>query len=157
MYMDRDSLVRHLVAISYTRNDIDFARDTFRVRGDVVEVIPSNQSDRAIRVEFFDEEIDRVSEINIVTGEVLRTLSYAAIYPATHYAVSDAKREAALAEIEQEMKERVAFFTANHQLLEAQRIEERTKYDLLRRGKLLPCAFRPTGRFHAIYVAGLFP
>ena len=130
MYMNRDSLVRHLVAISYTRNDIDFARDTFRVRGDVVEVIPSNQSDRAIRVEFFDEEIDRVSEINIVTGEVLRTLSYAAIYPATHYAVSDAKREAALAEIEQEMKERVAFFTANHQLLEAQRIEERTKYDL---------------------------
>lgn len=130
MYMDRDSLVRHLVAISYTRNDIDFARDTFRVRGDVVEVIPSNQSDRAIRVEFFDEEIDRVSEINIVTGEVLRALSYAAIYPATHYAVSDAKREAALAEIEQEMKERVAFFTANHQLLEAQRIEERTKYDL---------------------------
>ncbi|MBO5897603.1 MAG: excinuclease ABC subunit UvrB [Clostridia bacterium] len=130
MLMDRDTFVRHLVAISYNRNDIELARDTFRVRGDVVEVIPSNESEHAIRVEFFDDEIDRVSEINIVTGEMLRTLSYAAIYPATHYAVSDDKREAALAEIEREMHERIQFFNDNNQLIEAQRIEQRTRYDL---------------------------
>ena len=130
MLMDRDAFVRHLVAISYSRNDIEFARGTFRVRGDVVEVIPSAESEHAVRVEFFDDEIERVSEINIVTGEILRNLSYAAIYPATHYAVSDAKREAALAEIEREMVERVEYFNANKQLLEAQRIEQRTKYDL---------------------------
>ena len=130
MLMDRDAFVRHLVAISYNRNDIEFARDTFRVRGDVVEVIPSNQSENAIRVEFFDDEIDRVSEINIVTGEVLRSLNYAAIYPATHYAVSDDKREAALREIEREMLDRIEYFNDNKQLLEAQRIEQRTRYDL---------------------------
>ncbi len=130
MLMDRDAFVRHLVAISYNRNDIEFARDTFRVRGDVVEVIPSNESEHAIRVEFFDDEIDRVSEINIVTGEILRSLSYAAIYPATHYAVSDDKREAALLEIEREMHERIEYFNENKQLLEAQRIEQRTRYDL---------------------------
>ena len=130
MLMDRDTFVRHLVAISYTRNDVKLTRDAFRVRGDVVEVIPSNESDRAIRVEFFDEEIDRVSEINIVTGEVLRSLSYAAIYPATHYAVSDGKREAALHEIERELEERIDYFNQNKQLLEAQRIEQRTRYDL---------------------------
>ena len=130
MQMSRDALVRHLVAISYTRNDVELTRDTFRVRGDVVEIIPSNESETAIRVEFFDEEIDRVSEINIVTGEVLRSLSYAAVYPATHYAVSDDKREAALREIEREMLERVAYFNENKQLLEAQRIEQRTRYDL---------------------------
>ena len=130
MLMDRDTFVRHLVAISYDRNDIELARDNFRVRGDVVEVIPSNESEHAIRVEFFDDEIDRVSEINIVTGEMIRTLSYAAIYPATHYAVSDDKREAALAEIEREMHERIQYFHDNNQLIEAQRIEQRTRYDL---------------------------
>ncbi len=130
MLMDRDALIRRLIAISYTRNDIDFKRDTFRVRGDVVEIIPASQDERALRVEFFDDEIDRISEINIVTGEVLRQISYVAIYPATHYAVSDAKREAALKEIEREMVERVEFFNQNGQLLEAQRIEQRTKYDL---------------------------
>ena len=130
MLMDRDTFVRHLIAISYTRNDVELTRDAFRVRGDVVEVIPSNESDHAIRVEFFDEEIDRVSEINIVTGEILRSLSYAAIYPATHYAVSDDKREAALREIEREMLERIDYFNDNKQLLEAQRIEQRTRYDL---------------------------
>ena len=130
MFMDRDAFVRHLVAISYSRNDIEFVRGTFRVRGDVVEVSPSAESEHAVRVEFFDDEIERVSEINIVTGEILRNLSYAAIYPATHYAVSDAKREAALAEIEREMVERVEYFNTNKQLLEAQRIEQRTRYDL---------------------------
>ena len=130
MLMDRDELMRRLIAISYTRNDIDFKRDTFRVRGDVVEIIPASHDEKALRVEFFDDEIDRISEINIVTGEILRQISYAAIYPATHYAVSDAKREAALKEIEREMVDRVEYFTENGQLLEAQRIEQRTKYDL---------------------------
>ena len=130
MLMDRDELMRRLIAISYTRNDIDFKRDTFRVRGDVVEIIPASHDEKALRVEFCDDEIDRISEINIVTGEILRQISYAAIYPATHYAVSDAKREAALKEIEREMVDRVEYFTENGQLLEAQRIEQRTKYDL---------------------------
>ena len=130
MYLSRDEFVQRLVAINYNRNDVSFTRDTFRVRGDVVEVIPANMNENAIRVEFFDEEVERVSEINIVTGELIRTLSYAAIYPATHYAVSNDKREAALLKIEEEMKERVAWFRSQSLFLEAQRIEERTKYDL---------------------------
>ncbi len=128
--MSRDELIRRLIAISYERNDVNFVRDKFRVRGDTVEIFPAASSENAIRVEFFGDEIDRVSEINVLTGELIRELHYAAIYPATHYAVSDAKREAALEEIEREMEERVAFFRANDKLLEAQRIEERTKYDL---------------------------
>ena len=130
MYLSRDEFVQRLVAINYNRNDMSFTRDTFRVRGDVVEVIPANMSENAIRVEFFDDEVERVSEINIVTGELVDTLSYAAIYPATHYAVSNDKREAALKKIEEEMVERVAWFKSQNLLLEAQRIEERTKYDL---------------------------
>ncbi len=130
MLMSRDELIRRLIAINYTRNDIDFKRDTFRVRGDVVEIIPASHDEQALRIEFFDDEIDRISEIRPVTGEVLRQISYVAVYPATHYAVSDEKREAALGEIEREMMERVAYFTERGQLLEAQRIEQRTKYDL---------------------------
>lgn len=130
MKKDRNTFISELIAISYERNDINFVRDKFRVRGDTVEVFPANSGEKAIRVEFFDDEIDRVSEINVVTGELVRLLSYAAIFPATHYAVSDDKREAALSEIENEMKERKAFFEANGKLLEAQRIEERTRYDL---------------------------
>ena len=130
MAMSRDAFVQHLVAIQYDRNDIGFARDKFRVRGDTVDVFPASYSDKAIRVEFFGDEIDRVCEVNVVTGELVRVLSYAAIYPASHYAVSEDKREAALAEIEREMRERVEFFRSEGKLLEAQRIEERVKYDL---------------------------
>lgn len=130
MQMSREQLIARLVSISYDRNDINFVRDKFRVRGDTVEIFPAASGDRALRVEFFGDEIERVSEVNVVTGEVLRGLSYAAVYPATHYAVSDEKREAALAEIEAEMRERTAFFRAEGKLLEAQRIEERVKYDL---------------------------
>ncbi len=130
MLMSRDELVKKLVAISYDRNDINFVRDKFRVRGDTVEIFPAANGDKAIRVEFFGEEIDRVSEINVVTGELTRLLHYAAIYPATHYAVSDEKREAALKVIEEEMRERVEYFRREDKLLEAQRIEERVKYDL---------------------------
>ncbi|MBE6633498.1 MAG: excinuclease ABC subunit UvrB [Ruminococcaceae bacterium] len=130
MPMSRDIFIRKLVANSYNRNDMQLVRDCFRVNGDTVEVIPANSSETAIRVEFFGDEIDRITEINIVTGEMIRRLSYAAIYPATHYAVSDEKREQALAEIEREMEERVAFFESQNLLLEAQRIRERVKYDL---------------------------
>ncbi len=130
MQMSRDIFIRKLVANSYNRNDISLTRDCFRVNGDTVEVIPANMNDCALRVEFFGDEIDRIREINIVTGEVKRNLTYAAIYPATHYAVSDEKREAALAEIEREMEERAAFFESEKKLLEAQRIRERVKYDL---------------------------
>ena len=128
--MTRDELIRRLVSISYERNDVNFVRNKFRVRGDVVEIYPASNKDSAIRVEFFGDEIDRVSRINTVTGDVTENLSYAAIFPATHYAVSDEKREAALMEIEEEMLERVEFFKSQNKLIEAQRIEERTKYDL---------------------------
>ena len=130
MTMSREELVRKLVFNSYTRNDLSLERDSFRVRGDTVEIIPANQSETAIRVEFFDDEIDRLSEINIVTGELIRLLSYAAVYPATHYAVSADKKEAALGQIWREMEERVEFFRSQNKLIEAQRIEERVKYDL---------------------------
>ena len=128
--MSRDDLVRALVSISYERNDMSFTRNKFRVKGDVVEIYPASARDYAIRIEFFGDEIDRISKINIVTGDVIERLSYTAIFPATHYAVSDDKREAALAEIEAEMRERVKFFRSENKLIEAQRIEERTKYDI---------------------------
>ncbi len=128
--MSRDELIRRLVSISYERNDVNFVRNKFRVRGDVVEVFPASNRDTAIRIEFFGDEIDRVSRINPLTGEATEHLSYVAIFPATHYAVSDDKREAALLEIEEEMRERVEFFKSQNKLIEAQRIEERTKYDI---------------------------
>ncbi|MFA5561587.1 MAG: excinuclease ABC subunit UvrB [Eubacteriales bacterium] len=128
--LGRDEFIARLVAISYERNDISFTRGKFRVRGDVVEVLPASTSDQAVRVEFFGDEVERLSEVNTLTGEVLRTLSFAPIYPATHYAVSDEKRERALASIEAELQERVAYFRARDKLLEAQRIYERTRYDL---------------------------
>ena len=130
MEMSRDELVRALVSISYERNDMNFIRNKFRVRGDVVEVFPASSTDKAIRIEFFGDEIDRISRIDPLTGAVMEHLSYVAIFPATHYAVSDERREAALLEIEQEMRERVEYFKREKKLLEAQRIEERTKYDL---------------------------
>ena len=130
MELSREQLIRRLIAISYDRNDINFVRDNFRVRGDTVEIFPASSGDKAIRVEFFGDEIDRISEIHTVTGEVLRYLSYIAIYPATHYAVSDEKRDAAIAEIMQEMKERVEYFKSQNKYIEAQRIEERVKYDM---------------------------
>ena len=128
--MSRDELIRRLVSISYERNDMNFVRNKFRVRGDVVEIFPSSATDKAFRVEFFGDEIDRVTRINPLTGQVLEDLSFAVVFPATHYAVSDEKREEALLEIEREMHERVEFFKSQNKLIEAQRIEERTKYDL---------------------------
>ena len=130
MLMDRDQLIRRLVAISYSRNDLNPVRNSFRVRGDTVEIMTANVSDKLLRVEFFDDEIDRISVINPVTGELVRILSYAVIFPATHYAVSDEKRDAALEEIRREMVDRAAWFESQGKLIEAQRITERTKYDL---------------------------
>lgn len=160
--MERDELVRRLISLSYERNDINFVRDKFRVRGDVVEIFPASSGDKAIRVEFFGDEIERVSEINVVTGELVRSLSYVSIFPATHYAVSDERREAALREIEDEMRERVDFFRSQNKLLEAQRIEERTKYDLemLREvgfwfgnRELFACDVRSRAGVNALYAA----
>lgn len=128
--ISRNDFIRKLIAISYNRNDLSLERDNFRVQGDTVDVVTANVRDKAIRVEFFGDEIDRISEINIVTGEVLRVLSYAPIYPATHYAVSDEKKEKALKDIMLEMVERKEHFLAEGKLIEAQRIEERVKYDI---------------------------
>ena len=130
MAMERDELLKRLVAIHYDRNDVGFERNRFRVRGDVVEIFPPSSDAKVLRVEFFGDEIDRLSEINYLTGELLRELRYASIFPATHYATTDDKREAALKEIEEELEERVSFFKSQNKLIEAQRIEERTRYDI---------------------------
>ena len=130
MEKSRDELLRKLVDLQYERNDINFIRNKFRVRGDTVEIFPANSQENAIRVEFFGDEIDRISEINTITGEVKAILSHAAIYPASHYIVSHDKLEDALKEIKEEMEERVSFFTENGQLIEAQRIRQRTEYDI---------------------------
>ncbi len=128
--LEREELLRRLVAISYERNDVGFTRGKFRVRGDTVEIFPASENEKAVRVEFFGDEIERLSEVNVVTGELLRGLHTTVIFPATHYAVSDEKREEALTDIEREMEERVEFFRSQNKLIEAQRIEQRTRYDL---------------------------
>ena len=130
MEKSRDELLCKLVDLQYERNDINFIRNKFRVRGDTVEIFPANSQENAVRVEFFGDEIDRISEINTVTGEVKALLSHAAIYPASHYIVPHEKLEDALKEIDEEMEERVRFFNENGQLIEAQRIRQRTEYDI---------------------------
>ena len=130
MEKSRDELLRKLVDLQYERKDINFIRNKFRVRGDTVEIFPANSQENAVRVEFFGDEIDRISEINTVTGEVKALLSHAAIYPASHYIVPHEKLEDALKEIDEEMEERVRFFNENGQLIEAQRIRQRTEYDI---------------------------
>ena len=126
----RDKLIDELVRIRYERNDIAFERNRFRVRGDVVEIFPAMSSDTAVRVEYFGDEIDRISEINVVTGEVKAVVSHAAIFPASHYIVGDDKMESALREIDRELAERIEYFQQNNKLIEAQRIEQRTHYDM---------------------------
>ncbi len=130
MERDRDELMQKLVSIQYERNDINFVRNKFRVRGDVVEIFPAYYSDTAIRVEFFGDEIDRICEINPLTGEIKGVVSHAAIYPASHYIVPRDKMQVALEQIRDEMEQQAAFFTQNGKLIEAQRIRERTNYDL---------------------------
>ncbi|MEE1171205.1 MAG: excinuclease ABC subunit UvrB [Ruminococcus sp.] len=130
MEKSRDELLKKLVELQYERNDVNFIRNKFRVRGDVVEIFPAASADSIIRVEFFGDEIDRISEINPLTGELKAVLRHAAIYPASHYIVSRDKMQTALAEIERELEERLSYFRENGKLLEAQRIEQRTRYDM---------------------------
>lgn len=127
---NRDELIAKLVDLQYERNDISFQRNKFRVRGDTVEVFPAYSSDTAIRIEFFGDEIDRICEMNPLTGEIKSVLSHIAIYPASHYIVPQDKMEQALASLKEEMEERVKFFTDAGKLIEAQRIRQRTEYDI---------------------------
>ena len=130
MEKSRDEIIRKLVDLQYERNDINFVRNKFRVRGDTVEVYPAYSYENAVRIEFFGDEVERISEINVVTGEVKQFLSHTAIYPASHYIVPHDKLEEALQDIKEEMEERVSFFTENGKLIEAQRIRQRTEYDI---------------------------
>ena len=130
MQKNRDELLKKLVELQYERNDINFIRNKFRVRGDVVEIFPAQSNDMAVRVEFFGDEVDRISEFNPLTGEIKADLKHIAIYPASHYIVPKEKMKEAIQEIEQELEERLAYFRREGKLLEAQRIEQRTRYDI---------------------------
>lgn len=130
MEKDRDEVIRKLIDIQYTRNDMDFHRGTFRVRGDVVEIFPANYGETAIRVEFFGDEVDRITEIDVLTGEIKSQLEHMAVFPASHYVVPQEKINQAAVEIEKEMEERVKYFKGEDKLLEAQRIAERTNFDI---------------------------
>ena len=130
MLKDRDEVIRKLIDIQYVRNDMDFKRGTFRVRGDVVEIFPANATDTAVRVEFFGDEIDRITEFDALTGNVKARLEHVAVFPASHYVVAPEKMEKAICAIEEELKERVEWFKREDKLLEAQRIAERTKFDI---------------------------
>ena len=130
MLKDRDEVIRKLIDIQYVRNDMDFKRGTFRVRGDVVEIFPANATDTAVRVEFFGDEIDRITEFDALTGSAKAKLEHVAIFPASHYVVAPEKMEKAICAIEEELKEQVEWFKREDKLLEAQRIAERTKFDI---------------------------
>ena len=130
MLKDRDDVIRKLIDIQYVRNDMDFKRGTFRVRGDVVEIFPANATDTAVRVEFFGDEIDRITEFDALTGSAKAKLEHVAIFPASHYVVAPEKMEKAICAIEEELKEQVEWFKREDKLLEAQRIAERTKFDI---------------------------
>jgi len=130
MQKDRDEVIKKLVDIQYTRNEIDFKRGTFRVKGDVVDIYPASSSGTIIRVEFFGDEIDRITEVDPMTGEIIGTRTYIAIFPASHYATTREKMERAISSIERELEERLKYFRDNDKLLEAQRLEQRTRYDL---------------------------
>ncbi|HBI94483.1 MAG TPA: excinuclease ABC subunit B [Terrisporobacter glycolicus] len=130
MEIDRDTLIRKLVDIQYERNDINFVRGTFRVRGDILELFPASDDEKAIRIEFFGDEIDRIVEIDYVTGKILGIRSYIAVFPASHYVTTPEKVAHAVEAIEKELLERVQYFKENDKLIEAQRIEQRTKYDI---------------------------
>lgn len=130
MIKSRDEVLARLVEMQYERNDINFVRNKFRVRGDVVEVFPSDSTDKAVRVEFFGDEIDRISEINVVTGEILATLQYVMFFPASHHIIAREKLRPAIEDIEKELEERVKFFKDKDMLVEAQRLAQRTNYDI---------------------------
>ena len=130
MALDRDVLLKELVDMQYTRNEMDFKRSTFRVKGDVVDIIPANKDGEAVRIEFFGDEIDRLSEFDPVTGEIKRDITFTCIFPASYYVIAPEKMEKALAEIDAELRERIVYFKSHDKLLEAQRIQERTEFDM---------------------------
>ena len=130
MEMDRDQLVHRLIDIQYVRNELDFKRGSFRVRGDILEIVPVSTFENAIHIEFFGDEIDRILEVDVLTGEIKASLNFAAIFPASHYVVPEEQIERAVGTIKEELAERVAWFKENDQLLEAQRISERTNFDI---------------------------
>ena len=130
MEKDRDEVIKRLVEIQYERNDINFTRGTFRVRGDILEIFPASNDERAIRIEFFGDEIDRITEIDYVTGKIVGTRNHVVIFPASHYATTPERIEKAIVAIEDELKDRVEYFKENDKLLEAQRIDQRTRYDI---------------------------
>ena len=130
MEKSRDALIEKLVSIQYERNDLGFTRNKFRVRGDVVEIFPVYSNENAIRVEFFGDEIDRICEINALTGQIKSVLSHVAIYPASHYVIAPEKLEASIKNIYEEMQDRVRWFESQGKLLEAERIKQRTEYDI---------------------------
>ena len=130
MERDRDDIIKKLIEIQYERNDINFTRGTFRVRGDILEIFPASNDERAIRIEFFGDEIDRITEIDYVTGKIIGTRNHVVIFPASHYVTTPERVETAIVEIEKELADRVNYFKENDKLLEAQRIEQRTNYDI---------------------------
>ncbi len=130
MEKDRDEVIKKLVEIQYERNDINFTRGTFRVRGDILEIFPANSGERAIRIEFFGDEIEKITEIDYVTGKIVGTRNHVVIFPASHYVATKESIESAIVDIEKELQERVEYFKENDKLIEAQRIEQRTKYDI---------------------------
>lgn len=154
MVRDRDEILRKLIDIQYIRNDMDFKRGTFRVRGDVVEIFPINSSDTAYRVEFFGDEIDRITEIDVLTGEIKYTLEHMIIFPASHYVVAPDKLEAAIKNIEIELEERIKYFKSEDKLLEAQRISERTNFDI---EMLRETGFCSGVENYSMHLAGLTP
>ena len=130
MIRDRDDVLRKLIDIQYTRNDMDFKRGTFRVRGDVVEIFPASSGEIAIRVEFFGDEVDRILEIDVLTGEIKSSLEHMVVFPASHYVVAPEQLKIATQNIEAELEERIRYFKSEDKLLEAQRISERTNFDI---------------------------
>ena len=130
MQKDRDDVIRKLIDIQYERNDFDFKRNSFRVRGDIIEIIPSDLYNKLIRIEFFGDEIDRISEIDVITGEIYGLRNHVAIFPASHYATTEDKKLQAIESIKEELKERIEYFKRKDKILEAYRIEQRTNYDM---------------------------
>ncbi len=154
MRKDRDEVLRRLISLQYTRNELDFKRGTFRVHGDVLEIFPVASADRAVRVEFFGDEVDRITEIDVLTGEVKCTLEHTVIFPASHYVVSQDRMNVALKDIEAEMIERVKYFKSEGKLLEAQRIAERTNFDI---EMLRETGFCSGIENYSMHLAGLKP
>ena len=130
MEKDRDEIIKRLIEIQYERNDVNFTRGTFRVRGDILEIFPASNDERAVRIEFFGDEIDRITEIDYVTGKIVGTRNHVVIFPASHYVTTSERIENAIVAIDNELQERISEFKENDKLLEAQRIEQRTKYDI---------------------------